>query len=727
MGAFYKTSDPQNLDYMYQPNQGLMMKIIEQNNKVNDAAIHSYDLLGDNLLKVKAVPGTVYEDALNAKKQEYQQDMQTATSNIQKDPMNYRQNMPQVRELQRKVMNDYTNGVIGAAQQTSDSATKWQQDISTRIAKNPELAPWANAEYQEWKKGLTDPTKASTPPDVSDPQNLNDYVDKYMKEVKPIKSDISGVNTGMYIVNTEHGTEEVSAPRLHQMILERIGADPTISKQIQLGTKYGIYSKPEAILDTPQGTVYDPFPNEVHNAINAGINTYAYSDNKVKQTATGNSIYEQQQGFANEDRKHNRDRKEDLIDAASDREDKLEDLKSTREYKKTDEDHRMLLDLYKKGYETSGAEGERLLKIAKSVESGDLAGITSATNKITYSGDNIHTTKNTDYDTDMQTLLVAKQDRALQSNDPYLKQQAETELQTVTNRLVDATTFANQNLRKSGYTQVDIDLYNKTMHSPGGLESLKNKAADVNYGTSTEPGLGGDFDKTPTEASKNYAKVSKMDKVFKESQDTYYKNTINKSHTVTSVDLTGQLSPVKSLAIDYINKHPENIILSDLNEGDTYKGKIDPKKLEVNRLFADNGAKFMVKYDGKDYVASTKDKTNLEDLVAQHLSGVKDNRDVEYIGKQLSEPQRNTILTATRSLQAGDNTTVTLPVPIKQPNGSVQTKLVKVKLGKSINGDRYTANIIDPNTGQPSVSPEGSAINTEGNIAEWLISKIHNQ
>ena len=114
MGRLYKTSSANTLDYMYKMPQQLMLGALQNTEAQIDNIYQQSDLLNNALTKVKYL--TPDEQRVKEISQGYANEVDNITKAITQNPMEWRKYMPTIKDLGRKMNNDFTTGELGKIQ-----------------------------------------------------------------------------------------------------------------------------------------------------------------------------------------------------------------------------------------------------------------------------------------------------------------------------------------------------------------------------------------------------------------------------------------------------------------------------------------------------------------------------------------------------------------------------------------------------------------------------------
>lgn len=143
MGRFYKTADPQFLDFMYELPQEAMMKAIGNvDSQIAKQETQNEGLRG--LLKLDAIDF----DRPEADKilENYESQIDELSAEIQKNPLEFRKKSSKINALQKNIHTDFTRGDAARIQSQYNTRLSNYQAMKEALKKNPELYNYADIE-----------------------------------------------------------------------------------------------------------------------------------------------------------------------------------------------------------------------------------------------------------------------------------------------------------------------------------------------------------------------------------------------------------------------------------------------------------------------------------------------------------------------------------------------------------------------------------------------------
>lgn len=247
MGRFYKTAKPQFIDdNIYSPPVELMAKVIgnaDTQIKENETALLSlYDKLQAEGLKQD-------EPRLKEIITDYQSKIEGMASKIQQDPLAFRREMGNIRQLGRTISNDWTKGEVSAIQGNKKARDKWiadhvektkkekgyvtQEDITFAQQKADEAFKGTSYEgpgqYKQWNQEALNPFV-----------DMNKIADEVAKGWEADKKDKGYVKIGsQWIKKVNGGTEIADEKEILSAISDRLLNDKELrayyNQQMKLG------------------------------------------------------------------------------------------------------------------------------------------------------------------------------------------------------------------------------------------------------------------------------------------------------------------------------------------------------------------------------------------------------------------------------------------------------------------------------------------------------------
>lgn len=347
MGRFYKTSQPESIDFMYQLPQQVMLGAIQMNDAQVDNQYQQAAILNDKLMQIK------YLEPDRERTQEiinsYQSQVDELTKNLQSNPDKWRNQLPVIRDLARKLDNDFSRGEIANIQSNYSTYQNW--DATTKdLLKQGKITPEQYEKSRNYflsdfanKKGTSyDPnTKKGNSiytENIFENPDINTDLQKWLKDFKADgwKQSTRQVNIGGNFI-TENGFEKegkwVSEVEVYKSGLNLLMGDPRYTGYFNqghnLGYLNGIYDNngefinPILGVDKSGKLQFNP-KSYLAKPLEAAILRESYKEDSYKsfQDYKGANPFSLQQQKAdlddrNSERKYKRENPEDITESVS--------------------------------------------------------------------------------------------------------------------------------------------------------------------------------------------------------------------------------------------------------------------------------------------------------------------------------------------------------------------------------------------------------------------------
>jgi len=149
MGRFYKTSAPESIDFLYEQPKELMLKAVQLNDAAIDSQYQQAALLKDKLLQIKYLEKD--KDRVQKYIDEYQSKTDEITKTLQNNPLEWRKQMPYIKDLGRTLDNDFNRGEIASIQSNYNTFQKWDEAQKTRLNQPVDKGGITVEQYQKAK------------------------------------------------------------------------------------------------------------------------------------------------------------------------------------------------------------------------------------------------------------------------------------------------------------------------------------------------------------------------------------------------------------------------------------------------------------------------------------------------------------------------------------------------------------------------------------------------
>jgi hypothetical protein len=249
MGRYYKTANPQNIDFMYQlPEQYMLAAVQQASQDITQNQAAMYDLYGK--LQLDALS----KDKPRAKQiiDSYEESINEIAAELQSDPLAFRRKGGDLLGLSRKLNKEFTKGEAAAIQSNYNIDAKWQADYD-KLAREGKLehANWIQAlraKNLERYQGVGYNQSTGNYNSYS-PEDLVNYVDidkELAEKVKEIEKKITatayaGVE-GEFIRESGKTTQKRTKNQILSVAMEEFYSDPKIQAFIKQGSDIGMLS-----------------------------------------------------------------------------------------------------------------------------------------------------------------------------------------------------------------------------------------------------------------------------------------------------------------------------------------------------------------------------------------------------------------------------------------------------------------------------------------------------
>lgn len=269
MGAFYKTTDPTDTDFIMTSPTSLMQQGLQETSDQDDAQIKQLDLFGNAIANVHHLPGQ--EDDVKAIQDSYNQQIDDATNQILKDPASYQKHMPLIRGIQRDLATNLQSGPLAYYNNTADQYTNLvgqaQQQMLGKDGKPGSVTPDQVQAYKSYLlkdyndritanggKAYDSQTGASVPLSSEGLYATPDLTKKMKDITDGIKANSGEYSrdkvTGQWIYNGKQSTEQVEATRVADLAWNSLQGDPEVMGWAKQGQKMGYLNG----VSYPEGT-----------------------------------------------------------------------------------------------------------------------------------------------------------------------------------------------------------------------------------------------------------------------------------------------------------------------------------------------------------------------------------------------------------------------------------------------------------------------------------------
>lgn len=258
MGYNYKTTDPQDTDFIYQAPVNYMQEAAQNVSNMDDQQIQQTDLLGNGIANVKYLPGN--EAAVKSIQDNYNKQINDITQQVSDDPTNFQKRMPLIRNLTRDITNNLTNGELSYYQQGANALSEFDKNNHQKVVGvngkpgtvTPEAYQTARAAYlADYQKRIeanggqayNPQTKVGipfAPEDLIDTPNINKAISDATDKIKANSTDWKKDSiTGNWIFTNQNKNETVEQARVAQVARDAVVGSPEITAYLKQGNKLG--------------------------------------------------------------------------------------------------------------------------------------------------------------------------------------------------------------------------------------------------------------------------------------------------------------------------------------------------------------------------------------------------------------------------------------------------------------------------------------------------------
>lgn len=315
MARFYRTAGANPLDYMYRMNTPLMERVIQTNDQYITQHLDTTAKLGQ-LASYNHLVG----DEEDAKKitEAYMKEVDAISDAIRKDPANWRRQADPIRNLGRKLQDDYTTGAIGkqianfnkrkADFDALDKQVELYHTSGGTKGVSPQRAALAK---QHWDSKFTktgyDPTNPSKynlysggtlMDDINIRKRLSEEFDK-LKADGIIKTRKGLTGTEEYFNEQTQKWEGLRPEKILGLVTDRLAGDDQLIDYLRQDTEIG---NMRGVFDE-QGRMIQPYSyNKVGISPEEQANIDSIKDkiNKTKDSATKKHLQEQLDAYINQ-------------------------------------------------------------------------------------------------------------------------------------------------------------------------------------------------------------------------------------------------------------------------------------------------------------------------------------------------------------------------------------------------------------------------------------------
>ena len=249
MGRYYKTANPQNIDFMYKlPEQYMLAAVQQASQDITQNQAVMYDLYGKLQLNALSKDKERAKQILDG----YETAINEIAADLQSDPLSFRTKGGDLLGLSRQMHKDFTKGEAAAIQSNYNIDAEWQKAYD-KLAREGKLenANWIQAlraRNLEKYKGVGY-NESTGNYNTYSPEELVSYVDidkELAEKVKEIEKQINATAgakvEGNFIRESGKTTEKRTKDDILKVAMEEFYSDPKIQAFIKQGSDIGMLS-----------------------------------------------------------------------------------------------------------------------------------------------------------------------------------------------------------------------------------------------------------------------------------------------------------------------------------------------------------------------------------------------------------------------------------------------------------------------------------------------------
>lgn len=251
MGRFYKTTKQDHLDYMYKLPEQYMLGAVQQ---ASDDLTQNQAALFDMYGKLELNALSPDKEAAKQLLDNYEQKINTLTSELQADPLGFRKRTGDIMRLSRDLQKEFSSGKAAAIQGNYNAyqtqLQDWKKTAREKQLANadwiPGLAQKSLSEYANKGGAAYDDTTGDyntyMMDDLANHVDIDEKLSEIGKEYEPhirAWADAGLSTDGNFIVETSGKTETKSAHELLQAMTNQIMTDAESMRYIKQGSEIG--------------------------------------------------------------------------------------------------------------------------------------------------------------------------------------------------------------------------------------------------------------------------------------------------------------------------------------------------------------------------------------------------------------------------------------------------------------------------------------------------------
>lgn len=279
MGRFYKTSQPENIDFMFKLPENLMLQATQQAAQDIEQNYVATLSLQDKL----QLPAFGEADKNRAKQiiASYEEKINALTQQLQENPLEFRRKSGDITALARDINSNWSKGeaagIMDNYTKFNEMQKRYEKMIQSGQIKDPYSVPYLfnNIKEKFEAKGGTKYNPETGGYNQIELEELTPYVDlpsefdKYVEKMKPTIMAQSGIQKspdGMYLRTTNYKTEVLSEQDILNTLWGRFVSDTNVHQYLRQREKIGVlpgsydeFGNPISLYDKSGRFVSSPF------------------------------------------------------------------------------------------------------------------------------------------------------------------------------------------------------------------------------------------------------------------------------------------------------------------------------------------------------------------------------------------------------------------------------------------------------------------------------------
>jgi len=208
MGRFYRTARPTFVDdNIYTPPVELMQGVLATHEKRTDDLISQSDLLDGAVDSIQHLNFEAENERVKQLQTKYKESVDGITQKIYENPLEYQKHLPQLKQLQKEMMNDKTSGEWYNIEQRYGDYQNWLKDNEKLRESNPTLFNQLN---NHWYSDVVNRGSADSQAKFAGQKIIDkpDLISGYRQHFENIKANASEISDGKYKIGNKWVSED---------------------------------------------------------------------------------------------------------------------------------------------------------------------------------------------------------------------------------------------------------------------------------------------------------------------------------------------------------------------------------------------------------------------------------------------------------------------------------------------------------------------------------------